>query len=199
MEARITHTSGTDVYIERSDGVTAKVNLEIFSEADQQYINEWSLNELLSDDIFDVRFRQKISDENKYTENRIIHEEYSVHYDLVITNNDRDNDLNNIRVEYLILKFEDAIAAEEKNDGEVKRIKKTITHDTIKAREEIQLQTEKFAMLETQLTPGTVWKNGGIRNSKDVVRGIWVKVYVGEKLVAEASKPKNMMRKQSWN
>jgi hypothetical protein len=36
------------------------------------------------------------------------------------------------------------------------------------------------------------------KTSEDDMRGIWSKVFVGEILAAEVSKPENLMRKESW-
>ena len=122
-----------------------------------------------------------------------------MHYEVVITNNDYDNDFKDIRVEYLIVKFEDALAAKKKSQGMLQRFSGSGACDVIKAREEISISTEKFPMRETQLAPGYVWTNKGKKDSKDDIRGIWVKIYVGDKLIHEISKPENMMRKESWN
>ena len=199
MEAKITRVSGEDIYIERSDGLDTKVDISVFSEADQKYIKQWDYNSLLESGIFDVRFSSNQSGQNKYTECGIEYEEYNMHYDIVITNTNYDNDFEDIKVEYLIVKFEDALAAKKKSHGTIQRFKGSASHHLIKAREEISIATEKFPMRETELAPGFVWTNGGKKDSKDDIRGIWVKIYVGDKLVHELSKPENMMRKESWN
>ncbi len=199
MEAKITHVSGKDIYIERSDGLNTRVDVSVFSEADQEYIKQWAHNALLESGIFDVRFSSKRSDRNKYTKGGIEYEEYNMHFNIVITNNDFDHDFEAIKVEYLIVKFEDALAAKKKSHGTIQRFKGSASHHFIKAREEVSIATEIFPMLETELAPGFVWTNGGKKDSKDAIRGIWVKIYVGDKLVHELSKPENMMRRESWN
>lgn len=199
MEAKVTRVSGEDVFIERKDGFDTRVDISVFSEEDQEYIKKWAYNKLLESDVFDVRFSSKRSDRNEYSRRGIIYDEYNMHYGVVITNNDYDHDFKDIRVEYLILKFEDQLAAEKRSEGTIHRIKGVAHQNLIKAREEVRVNTEKFPMLETQLAQGFVWKGGGRRDSKDVARGIWVKIYVGDKLVHEVSKPINMMRKESWN
>jgi hypothetical protein len=199
MEAKITRVSGEDIYIERSDGLDTKVDIAVFSEADQEYIKQWAYNSLLESDIFDVRFSSNRGDQNKYTEGGIEYEEYNMHYDIVITNTNYDNDFEDIKVEYLIVKFEDALAAKKKSHGTIQRFKGSASHHFIKAREEVGIATEKFPMRETKLAPGFIWTNGGKKDSKDDIRGIWIKIYVGDKLVHELSKPENMMRKESWD
>ena len=53
-------------------------------------------------------------------------------------------------------------------------------------------------MLESKLESGYIWGNGAKKTSKDKLEGIWVKIYIGDKLVHEISKPENMMRKEKW-
>ena len=65
-------------------------------------------------------------------------------------------------------------------------------------RSTVRVSTKKFPMRETKLAPGFIWPGGGKRTSKDEMRGIWIKVFVGEILAAEVSKPENLMRKENW-
>ena len=65
-------------------------------------------------------------------------------------------------------------------------------------RETVTLTTELIPMLKSQLEPGYIWANGAKKTSKDKLEGIWVKIFVGDKLVREVSKPENMMRKEPW-
>ncbi|MDB2682146.1 hypothetical protein N9Z14_06080 [Opitutales bacterium] len=60
----------------------------------------------------------------------------------------------------------------------------------------VTLTTKLIPMLESQLEPGYIWKNGAMKTSKNKLEGIWVKIFVGDKLVREVSKPENMMRKE---
>lgn len=198
MEAKLTRVSGEDIYIERKDGLDTKVKLSIFSEEDQEYIKGWARDQLLENGVFDVRFGTKRSSKNEYTNGGIIYDKYNMQYEVVITNKNYDNDFENIRVEYLVLKFEDKLAADKRREGRIERIKGVVTHDVVKARGEVRLSTEKFPMMTTKLAQGYVWRGGGERESKDIAKGIWVKVYVGDKLVHEISKPENMMRKEPW-
>ena len=196
MEAKITRVSGDDIHIKRKDGMETRVKLSVFSETDQEYVKQWAYDNLLESGVFDVRFSTKRSEKNEYTQGGIIYDEYNMRYEVVITNNDFDNDFRDIRVDYLILKFEDRLAADKRREGNIHRIKGSATQDLIKAREEVRIGTEKFPMMETQLAQGYVWSGGGQRDSKDVAKGIWVKIYVGDKLVHEISKPENMILKR---
>ena len=197
MEAKITRVSGEDVYIERRDGLNTKVKRSIFSNEDQTYIAEWAHNALLESGILEVRFSEKNSKKRKSDSGGIIRKDYKAHYDITITNTAYE-DFSDITVEYLILKFEDALAAQKRSQGEMKRLKGNASLKTLEARKEGSVSTKEFPMLESKRAPGYVWANGGKKSSKDDLKGIWVKIFVGDTLVHQQSRPENMMRKEAW-
>jgi hypothetical protein len=80
----------------------------------------------------------------------------------------------------------------------MKRLKGNASLKTLEARTEGSVHTKEFPMLESKLAPGYIWANGGKKTSKDDLKGIWVKIYVGDKLVHQQSRPENMMRKEAW-
>jgi len=196
MEAKITRVSGDDVYIERRDGLSTKVKRSIFSKKDQSYIEEWAKNALLESGILEVRFTEK-TDKHKASSGGIESETYKSNNAIVI-NNTAYTDLSDLTIEYLILKFEDAVAAQKRSEGEIKRLKSKTTLQHLPKRSEVSVDTKPIPMMETALESGYYFANGGKKTSKDEIRGIWVKIYVDDKLVHEISKPENMMRKEAW-
>lgn len=68
----------------------------------------------------------------------------------------------------------------------------------LEVRSKAHAGIKKFSMLETKLAPGNRWEGGGKETSEDETLGIWIKVFVGEILATEVSKPDNLMRKESW-
>ena len=196
MEAKITRVSGDDVYIQRRDGLSTKVKRSIFSKKDQSYIEEWAKNALLESGILEVRFTEK-TDKHKASSGGIESETYKSNNAIVI-NNTAYTDLSDLTIEYLILKFEDAVAAQKRSEGEIKRLKSKTTLQHLPKRSEVSVDTKPIPMMETALESGYYFANGGKKTSKDEIRGIWVKIYVDDKLVHEISKPENMMRKEAW-
>ena len=90
------------------------------------------------------------------------------------------------------------MAAQKRSEGEVRKISDKTKLPSLKAGSKARVNTKKFPMLETKLAQGYIWKSGGKENSEDEMRGIWIKVFVGEILATEASKPENLMRMESW-
>jgi len=197
MTARLTRVSGDDVYIERQDGLTTKVALSIFSAEDKKYIQEWATKNLLTSGIFEVRFTTENSSKRDSESGGIQRESYQSAYGIEVENTSYEP-VKNIRIEYLLIKFEDALAAAKRSEGEIRRLKGEVKIDYIGDRSKATVKTKSVPMLETELAPGYVWSGGGKRTSKDVLKGIWIKMYVGDLLVHEYSKPENMMRTEAW-
>ena len=82
--------------------------------------------------------------------------------------------------------------------GEVRYLTGETKVPTLEAESKARISTKKFPMLETKLAPGYRWPGGGKETSEDEMRGIWIKVFVGEILATEVSKPENLMRKEIW-
>ena len=197
MEAMISRVSGDDVYIERSDGLSTKVNRSIFSQVDQEYVKQWAKEALLESDIFKVRFSTKIESRHEDESGTLIRDEREVCQNIIVKNT-APQDIENVRMEYFILKFEDQPSAKKRGEGSTIRIKGEIPLGLLKQGAEGTFRTKKFKLLDTKLAPGYVWEGGGKKTSKDEIRGTWVRIYVDEKLAHESSKPENMMRKEIW-
>jgi len=199
MDAKVTLVSGDDVYIERRDGLTTKVKISIFKKEGQDFIRDWARKETLKNDAIEVRFKTDVEDKSRWGSNGggIMRKTWKESYEIVLTN-DSQMDLKDIRIEYLILKFEDAMAAQKRSEGAVRHLVDETKVSFIKAGGEISAETKKFPMLETKLESGYYWTSGGKETSEDEMRGIWIKVYVGDILATEVSKPENLMRKEKW-
>ncbi len=187
MNAKLTQVSGEDIYIERLDGLSTKVNISIFSK------------ETIKNDAIKARFITDVEGKSRWDNNGsgIVRKTWKEGYKIELSN-ETQLDLKNIRIEYLVFKFEDAMAAQKRSEGEVRMISDETKFPTLKAGSKAHVSTKKFPMLETKLAPGYKWESGGKETSEDEMRGIWIKVFVGEILATEASKPENLMRKESW-
>ena len=200
MQACVTRVSGDDVYIERNDGLTTKVNIGIFSKPDQDYVRKWERDNLLKNGAFEVRFSQKATDKTKFDNSRdegIYEKTHNHQYQVTLTNTTSE-DFSNVKVEYLAIKFEDALGANKRSEGEIRRLKGEGQITSLPARSEGSIMTNKMQIRETKLAPNYIYNDGGKRTSKDEMRGIWVKIYVDNKLVQEFSKPENLKRKEVW-
>ena len=200
MQAKINQVSGDDVFIERRDGLATKVSATIFSEEDQTFIRQWARKQMLKGGAIEARFSDKESDKTTIRSGGIRSSKFDAHYEVILQNT-TDQEIHDIHVEYLILKFEDKLAAKKRREGELERKKGKIHLDSLSGRTERRLPTDSFPMLETELEAGWVWSGGEAgkaRDSEDKLKGIWVKVYVGDLLVLEDARPQSLMRKEVW-
>ncbi len=148
----------------------------------------------------EARFSDKESDKTTIRSGGIRSTKFDAHYEVILKNT-TDQEIHDIHVEYLILKFEDKLAAKKRREGELERKKGKIHLDSLSGRTERRLPTDSFPMLETELEAGWVWSGGEAgkaRDSEDKLKGIWVKVYVGDLLVLEDARPQSLMRKEVW-
>lgn len=200
MQAKINQVSGDDVFIERRDGLATKVSSTIFSEEDQTFIDQWAREQMLKDGAIEARFSDKESDKTTIASGGIRTTKYDAHYEVILKNT-TDQEIGDIRVEYLMLKFEDKMAAKKRSEGELERKKGTLQLERLLGRMEKRLKTESFSMRETELEAGWVWSGGEAgkaRDSEDKLEGIWIKVYVGDTLVLQQARPQSLMRKEVW-
>lgn len=199
MEAKLTLVSGDDVYIERRDGLATKVDISIFSKDDQKFIREWAKKDALTSGDVDAQFKTHVSSRSGWeSTGGIRRKRWKEGYEVVVENNS-DFDMKDVRIEYLVLKFEDAIAAEKRSEGVERKLKGSAKIGPIGKRSTGTVETEQFPMLETKLEPGFYWVGGGKKTSEDEMRGIWVKIYAGDLLVAEVCRPENLSRKYTWD
>lgn len=199
MRAKITRVSGDEVYIERVDGLSTRVAISIFSKDDQTYIREWEKDEILKNGAIEMRFGVDETQKNRYSSGGIKYKKYNAGYEITLKNTTMLN-IENIRVEYRIKKFEDQLGAAKRSSGRYLWKKDVIKVNQLPPRQEKRLNTEKFPMTETDLEDGYYWAGAeGKNKSKDKLEGIWVKVFVDDQLILEDSRPLNMMRTTSWN
>lgn len=197
MEAKLVKVSGSKVSIERKDGLTTQVDISVFGAKDQKYIKDWAKTNLLTSGIFEVRFTTQDSKKRKSESGGVERVQYKSTYGIEVQNSSYES-IKNIRIEYLVLKFEDTLAAQKRSEGNYVRIKDKTSIEYLGARSNVTATTKAVPMLETKLDPDYEWANGGKDRSKDVLKGIWVKMYVGDMLVHESSRPESMMRKEAW-
>ena len=200
MQAKVISFSDNIVEVQRKDGLRTQVPIDVLSAEDQHYIRQLVSEKVLRPGILTVRFSDKELNESESKNGGIKYRRYEAHYEIILKNNHHE-DLADLRVEYLMFKFIDEIAAKKRSAGEVERKKGTIKLPVLPARTEKRLATDTFEMLETALQSGYVWSGGEAgkaRDSADRLDGIWIRVYKGDRLLLEESRPQSIVRKEIW-
>lgn len=197
MHAKLTQISGNDVYIERQDGLATKVDISLFSKVDQDYIRDWEKKAAWSKDV-EIRFKSHVTDRTGWSDSTIMDKTWKEGYEVVI-DNETAFDMVDVRIEYMVLKFDDAIAAQKRSEGEVKKLKGSTKVGKVAAWSDETVMTDQFPMRETKLAPRTRWASGGKETSKDRMEGVWIRVFVDDFMAAEVTKPENLDRNMSWD
>lgn len=197
MQAKLTLVSGDDVFIERQDGLATKVDISAFSPDDQAYIRDWEMKDAWRKDV-ELRFKTHVSDREGWEGDSIMQKTWKEGYEVVIQN-ETAFDMKDVRIEYRVFKFEDAMAAQKRNEGEVRKIKGSTKVENVPAWSEETTETTQFPMRETKLAPNVIWADGGKKTSKDEMEGVWVRVYVGDFMATEATQPNNLDRNVGWD
>ena len=118
-------------------------------------MREWGRREPLRNDAIKERFITDVEDKSRWDNNGggVVRKTWKEGCEIKLSN-ESQLDLKNIRIEYLVFKFEDAMAAQRRSEGEVRYLNGETKVPTLKAGSNARVNTKKFPMLETKLAPG---------------------------------------------
>lgn len=190
---------GTQVEIERDDGSKFTVNPSIFIAKDQKFLAQWARDQLISKgDAIKISAKSAVTRKQKDGSSTGLKiKRFKGYYNIQIKN-DSDLDLNDLEVEYRYYIFKNQVGADKRSDGNNMRVTGDSTITLLAKRSEIKIETKKTEMKETDLESGYRWANGGKSKSKDQLDGIWIKLYQGDKVIAEFANPSTLPRKEKW-
>ena len=170
---------------------------EIFSEEDRQYIAEWKLDTIVERGYLETKIRRtrdKVGEDDVGAiEEKIYEAGYSIEFD-----NGSSVTLEDLRVEYAILSWEAQIAGK-RSDGEYTGLVGDVKITRLPAFEEVKVETRKITLRETDLASGYYWVGGGNSDSKDRLKGCWIRVWKGDKLIHEDSMPTGFRKNHKWS
>lgn len=199
MMARPINVVGNQVRIQRQDGAEFTVPFDIFSEKDQQFLYNWAVYFLASNDrLLEIGTRSSTTSPSKTEPSAgIIAYEYEGFYRITLKNIS-DLELSDLKVEYRFFFFQNAIAATRRSEGKDIRISGSETINNFKPHSDLTFETRKADMKDTELKPGYYWEGGGRAKSSDSLKGIWVRVYYDNKVIAEFANPSTIRDREDW-
>lgn len=201
IRVKLLRLQGDFVHIQMQGGRSMKTSLSVYNEASQARIRQHFYQRLLVPENFECKLSEvRIPGKNKRlnSEGSIEITESQRAYSIGLSSRISES-IHDIRVEYLIFHFVDAIGGEKRSDGKVKRVKGKLELSKLEGRSSEKLRTEPVQFRETKLMPGWIWAKGsGARDSKDRLDGIWIRWYVGEQLLLEQSQPASLATKEAW-
>jgi hypothetical protein len=201
IRVKLLSLQGDFVHIQMQGGRSMKTSLSVYNEASQGRIRQYFHQRLLVPENFECKLSEvRLPGKNKRfnSQGSIEITESQRAYSIGLSSRISES-IHDIRVEYLIFHFVDAIGGEKRSHGSVKRIKGKLELSKLEGRSREKLQTEPIQFVETKLMPGWVWAKGsGARDSRDRLDGIWIRWFVGEKLLLERSQPESLVSKEAW-
>lgn len=184
------------VAITKENGSSLKVDLGIFSTADQVYVREWDLiKTFFTQNRFHVSVRKK---QNKTgAEHMIWRMEEEIVYAILLENRS-DYDLKGLTVDYCIYFEPDRLGYREQI--EIQNVKcGTLKIGTLAAGEKMQVETRPVVCPK---------KGGGLEYYKEnqairgKARGLWIQIYLplagGTKAIREFSSPSSLIKNCQW-
>ncbi len=117
-------------------------------------------------------------------------------YTINITNNS-SKDTEALDVKYIIFVERERVG-QKKGTEQIEPIKGSAKAEPIKARQKTSVNTEPVTLHEAGLQGNYIYSGGGKLKAKDSVKGLWIKVYQGDKVVAEYANPSTLATKQKW-
>ena len=201
IRVKLLRMQGNAVHIEMAGGRRMKTSLSVYNEASQSRIRQHFYQRLLVPESFECKLSEvRLPGKNKRLNSQGSREitETKRAYSIVLSSRIAEP-VHDIRLEYLIFHFEDVLGAEKRSEGRVNRVKGKLELATLEAYAKQKLQTESIDFTETRLLPGWVFSKGsGARDSKDRLDGIWIKLFVGDQLVLQQSRPASLSTNETW-
>jgi len=84
------------------------------------------------------------------------------------------------------------------NETTIESVKGSAPLQAVAAHGNASFQTSEFTLKEQVLAAGWVYASGGSTKAQDGIAGVWIKLFDGDKLVAEYKNPSTIDSKQQW-
>jgi hypothetical protein len=115
-------------------------------------------------------------------------------YTITVSNNSL-KDMPAMEMKYMIFLEREKLGS--KQSG-LQRIKGSSAIEPLKSRQKQAIDTQDFTLSAEKLAPGWYYPGGGKTNTRESVKGIWVRVYQGGELVNEYISPSSLSAKEQW-
>jgi hypothetical protein len=115
-------------------------------------------------------------------------------YTITVMNNSL-KDMPAMEMKYVIFLEREKLG--DKNSG-LQRIKGNAPINALKSRQKQAIETQDFTLSAEKLAPGWSYVGGGKTNTRESVKGIWVRIYRDGELVNELISPSTLSAKEAW-
>jgi hypothetical protein len=115
-------------------------------------------------------------------------------YTITVMNNSL-KDMPAMEMKYMIFLEREKLGSK---DPGMQRIKGNSPVNALKSRQKQVIETQDFTLSAEKLAPGWYYPGGGKTNTRESVKGIWVRVYRDGELVNELISPSSLSAKEQW-
>ena len=196
IHARIISGNQKTIKIKLKDGRTFDIKVFQFSPDDREYIKKW-VDEYALNNLNLVITARGGRGKTKTTSGNIRIKKTPAFYKVTIANKSYV-DVEGLTVKYIAYKSTDVVASTSSSDKKRHQNSGLHTISKIGKRTEVQFETKAVILTATKLdNKFSGFTNGGDKRSSESLRGIWIRVYKGDKLVSEYASPSSL-KTQKW-
>jgi hypothetical protein len=185
--------SGDQVQIERNDRQRFTLPVAIFTEPDRAFIEAWAKSNVLkAPTAFALNATAKFGLDMRSNPPGLYRRDREAYYEIKLENMTSEP-LKGLELRYRIyVRDTDPVATKDRvKDRWEERVVRNIE---LEPRKEFVHNTVRVALLETRLRPGWEWSTGAPATSRDVLRGIFFRLYYKGEVIQEYSRPDTFWR-----
>jgi hypothetical protein len=145
---------------------------------------------------FDVTAEAKLLDQNSNSQGDKKTTNQQWVYEVTMANKST-KDFSNLKVQYIVF-IKDAREGGKPSDAKLIRKAGEKQTNPAKSHAKVIFQTDPVALTKTQLASGWTYANGARPRAADSLAGIWLRVFEGDKQVAEFSNPPTLQTRETW-
>lgn len=212
IKADVVEVQQDTVKIRRDDGRIFEMPLNTLSERDQAELKAWAASEAAKPKAnvpvaVNVQMSRAKFDTESITKDvtlvggdvvkkgqTITEEKWG--YGVMI-NNQANEALDDLHVEYLLFATIDDLHTKGKKEGLRRKAYRTQL-DPIAAKGRLDFRTETVSAFKTKFNANIISAKTGDSTSRETLYGIWLRLYRGSELVYETASPEGLRKSETW-
>lgn len=199
LEANILLRIGNSIKIELQNGQQYTILISTLNKESQEAVLAWQADKVTKiSEPFRVSAASFVEDKEKGRSLVEKTQNYNAGYNVTITNR-TPMVMEDLRVEYIVVIEAPKIAARSEKDVETHTLKGEVMVEAIKQGRDVEFQTKTIRMKSSKLASGWSYLKGGSDDAVDELKGIWMKFYIGKKMVFEYSRPSSLAGSFKWD
>jgi hypothetical protein len=204
IEVEILSYEGDDIRLKRVDtGQVFTLPISTFSDADQRALRTEakeaaSRPKPVPAGSVQLELSRGMFSSEKRDSTGVVYTYEQWGYNIVI-NNRSGPPLENIRAEYILLMEPNPYHTAPSDRNKLIRTTGTANLEPLQTGARTQFRTSTVEVVKVALKDGWVWTDADRkRTTRDKLYGLWVRVFRGDELIAEATTPAGIVQREKW-